>query len=346
MSNPDTDLPGAVSSGGVLTTIAGSQRIATRMAENLLGVARNQERALAAQRRQNLDDYECEQPKYLSHEQKDEQVDNGIDPEILMVGAKLGALYVVKGAVKFAQWAKVFVDHMQRLGVDLECVKPTLKEIYAATSVLVDEETADRMDDLRTVHNFDLSKIGADPNAPAQPAGRIDIPAQSEAEKIFEGLESLQNPSPKEAIQWTLGAERACVHINAGIRNFSDYARAMTEEIGDQIQPYLLCFWEAARRWPGLDVAGMTNSEDSSREHQALLNRTCALKQTFDEEIYNKAKPLFQQAIANIDKPSSDLKEAMRAVVQMVLEKSGAEAAHNMKPYVVRFISEQQSPVV
>lgn len=206
-------------------TVNSGRGIATRMAENLLDVARSQERGLTAQQRHNLGDYECEQPKYLSHEKIDGQVDNGID--------------------------------------------------------------------------------------------------------LF-----------------TLGAERACVHINAGIRNFSDYARAMTEEIGDQIQPYLLCFWEAARRWPGLDVAGMTNPEDSSREYKALLNRTCALKQTFDEEIYNKARPLFQQAIANIDKPSSDLKEAMRAVVQMVLEKSGAEAAHNMKPYVVRFISEQQSPVV
>jgi hypothetical protein len=61
---------------------------------------------------------------------------------------------------------------------------------------------------------------------------------------------------------------------------------------------------------------------------------------TFDEETYAKAKPLFLQAIANLKDAGSDLKEAMRTVVRMVLDKFGAEAAGNMKPYVVRFIEE------
>jgi hypothetical protein len=61
---------------------------------------------------------------------------------------------------------------------------------------------------------------------------------------------------------------------------------------------------------------------------------------SFDEETYAKAKPLFLQAIANLKDAGSDLKEAMRTVVRMVLDKFGAEAAGNMKPYVVRFIEE------
>ncbi len=64
---------------------------------------------------------------------------------------------------------------------------------------------------------------------------------------------------------------------------------------------------------------------------------------SFDEETYAKAKPLFQQAIANLKDASSDLKEAMRTVVRMVLDKFGAQAAQNMKPYVVRFIEETAS---
>lgn len=66
---------------------------------------------------------------------------------------------------------------------------------------------------------------------------------------------------------------------------------------------------------------------------------------TFDEETYAKAKPLFQQAIANLKDASSDLKEAMRTVVRMVLDKFGAQAAQNMKPYVVRFIEETAGKV-
>ncbi len=48
----------ASTSGGGLTITTGPQRIATRMAENLLGVARSQERALAAQLRYRIGDYE------------------------------------------------------------------------------------------------------------------------------------------------------------------------------------------------------------------------------------------------------------------------------------------------
>ena len=64
---------------------------------------------------------------------------------------------------------------------------------------------------------------------------------------------------------------------------------------------------------------------------------------SFDEETYAKAKPLFQAAIANLGEAGQDLREAMRAVVRMVLDKFGAQAAQNMKPYVVRFVSDVQN---
>lgn len=61
---------------------------------------------------------------------------------------------------------------------------------------------------------------------------------------------------------------------------------------------------------------------------------------TFDAETYAKAKPLFQAAVANLGDAGKDIKEAMRAVVRMVLDKFGAQVAQNMKPYVVRFVEE------
>ncbi|MFG0381114.1 PLxRFG domain-containing protein [Pseudomonas sp. zbq_18] len=61
---------------------------------------------------------------------------------------------------------------------------------------------------------------------------------------------------------------------------------------------------------------------------------------TFDEETYAKAKPLFISAVANLRAASADLRDAMRAVVSMVVDRFGAEAAQNMKPYVVRFIGD------
>lgn len=61
---------------------------------------------------------------------------------------------------------------------------------------------------------------------------------------------------------------------------------------------------------------------------------------TFDEDTYKKAKPLFAQAIAHFKDAGQDLKEAMRAVVRLVLDKFGPQVAENMKPYVVRFMED------
>lgn len=64
----------------------------------------------------------------------------------------------------------------------------------------------------------------------------------------------------------------------------------------------------------------------------------------FDEDTYAKAKPLFQAAVANLGDAKADLKEAMRQIVRMVMDKFGAQVAQNMKPYVVRYVEEISTP--
>lgn len=67
------------------------------------------------------------------------------------------------------------------------------------------------------------------------------------------------------------GMTIAGAYIESGVRKFSDYAKAMVEDLGDGVKPYLLSFWEGARNYPGLDNTGMTSVEDSAKEHAALL---------------------------------------------------------------------------
>lgn len=59
-----------------------------------------------------------------------------------------------------------------------------------------------------------------------------------------------------------------------------------------------------------------------------------------DAATYRQAKPLFEQALANMTE--KDTRKAMFAVVKLVVDKFGAEAAAKMKPYVVQFIGEYQ----
>lgn len=126
---------------------------------------------------------------------KSGQLNSGVDPEILMAGAKLGALYTAKGVVKFAQWARAIVSHMQRLGVDPDMVKPALKEIYAATAQRVDDATFDLMDDARAVRGFDLSTLDAQPDGANEALREIDnaVPIEPQQENANDADESQGN---------------------------------------------------------------------------------------------------------------------------------------------------------
>ncbi|AEY69616.1 putative DNA methylase [Erwinia phage PEp14] len=67
------------------------------------------------------------------------------------------------------------------------------------------------------------------------------------------------------------GMTIAGAYIESGMRKFSDYAKAMVDDFGGGVKPYLLSFWEGARNYPGLDTEGMTSVADSAAEHKALL---------------------------------------------------------------------------
>lgn len=91
--------------------------------------------------------------------------------------------------------------------------------------------------------------------------------------------------------------------------------------------------------------AGLTNAIDGLGE---LFGGKGKLGSgpAFDEQTYAKAKPLFLQALKNFKDAANDLREAMRAIVRMVLDKFGAQTAENMKPYVVRFMKDVQDGAV
>lgn len=64
------------------------------------------------------------------------------------------------------------------------------------------------------------------------------------------------------------GMTIAGAHIESGVRKFSDYAKAMIQDFGEGVKPYLLSFWEAARHFPGLDTNGMTDAVQAAKEYE------------------------------------------------------------------------------
>lgn len=86
------------------------------------------------------------------------------------------------------------------------------------------------------------------------------------------------------------GMTIAGAYIEAGIRDFGEYASRMKSDFGDSIVPYLLSFWEGARNYPGLNTDGMTAADKSRELHTKLLGTAnlTAVKPVIGE---NLAKP-------------------------------------------------------
>jgi len=66
------------------------------------------------------------------------------------------------------------------------------------------------------------------------------------------------------------GAELAVFHLEAGARAFADYSRAMVEDLGAKVRPYLRGLYEGARHWPGFDTTGMTPIIEMDAEVAAM----------------------------------------------------------------------------
>lgn len=93
-----------------------------------------------------------------------------------------------------------------------------------------------------------------------------------------------------------IGTEMAVYHIEKGARKFTEYAKAMIEDLGEAIRPYLKAFYNGARDLPEVEANGW--SEDLTPYDEV---------RTID--------------VANFDKPSVD---AM-ATAEMVVKEQEAE---------------------
>ncbi|KZK31995.1 hypothetical protein A4F85_04570 [Delftia sp. GW456-R20] len=116
----------------------------------------------------------------------------------------------------------------------------------------------------------------AETPAQAQPADRFADNKLFTADKVAAARERMRKKlgtlnsgiDPELLVD---GMTIAGAYIESGVRNFTQYAKAMIDDMGDGVKPYLLSFWEGARNYPGLDNAGMTDPAESARQHQALL---------------------------------------------------------------------------
>ncbi|MFA7455807.1 MAG: hypothetical protein WCZ10_15230, partial [Desulfobulbaceae bacterium] len=61
------------------------------------------------------------------------------------------------------------------------------------------------------------------------------------------------------------GFTLAGYYIEGGTRKFADYSKAMINDLGEGIKPYLKAFYDAIRSWPGFNTEGMSTPEQVER---------------------------------------------------------------------------------
>ena len=84
---------------------------------------------------------------------------------------------------------------------------------------------------------------------------------------------------------FSIGAEMAAYHIEAGARSFSAFAKAMINDVGDWVKPYLKSFYMGARNFPGmegyasemdgqevLDATDLSKIHNQDAQPEAVLN--------------------------------------------------------------------------
>ena len=141
-------------------------------------------------------------------------------------------------------------------------------EEAAAIAKAVAESGADNIADMRAV---------AREAAAAKPADNIfaknKIFTQDKVEAARARLKSKLSQlnsgiDPEVMID---GMTIAGAYIEGGVREFSAYAKAMVNDFGDAIKPYLLSFYEGARNYPGLNTEGMSSVDDARRMHTEMI---------------------------------------------------------------------------
>lgn len=193
-----------------------------------------------------------------------------------------------------APFAQTIIKQAQDAGFEVEgdmtaAPKPVTvtKAGAGATAIIIDPSAttlAGRVRQARAESKADVSKPSAEIDTTAKP---VEAPAKSDPfanntlftsdrvaaarERLKKKLSGSQFNSGIDPELLMDGIIIAGGHIESGTRAFTAYAKAMIDDLGDGVKPYLLSFYEAARNYPGLDTQGMTSVSDAKAEFDKLI---------------------------------------------------------------------------
>ncbi len=139
-----------------------------------------------------------------------------------------------------------------------------------------------------------------------------------------------------------IGAELAVGHIERGLTKFADYAKAMLEDVGDVIRPYLKSFYNAVREMPEAEeyAEAMTPYDEVRKFDIANFDKegpkdvVATAKSIVDEQkVEQDVGEIHKQEVA-----AGDLK--LRAATEEDIE-AGKQLYHNGEPVFAVMVTHQ-----
>lgn len=103
------------------------------------------------------------------------------------------------------------------------------------------------------------------------------------------------------------GMQIAGFHLEAGARSFAAFTRAMVEDMGEGIRPYLRAFYNAVRDYPGFDAGGMTPVAEMKDEVSPTVAKTPRAAGESERQILADA---FQQHLTQSSNRFASITEA------------------------------------
>lgn len=125
-----------------------------------------------------------------------------------------------------------------------------------------------------------------------------------------------------------IGAEMAVYHIERGTVKFAEYCKAMVDDLGDVIRPYLKSFYSSARYMPQSIENGL--SERMSPDSEVSQ---------FDVTNFDKSVPDVMQQIENVAKE----KEIEKATSSNDVKKSPSDLFGNSEEYQKKAVQEKEA---
>lgn len=124
-------------------------------------------------------------------------------------------------------------------------------------------------------------------------------------------------------------------HIEGGARKFADFTKAMVNDLGEAIRPYLKSLYLSVRNWPGFDNKGMQTEaevEAAAKQEAPAISLTPATPEELQAQAEaikaaEETKAKEEAAVVQAEKKARDKKEREEREARVVKERADEAAA-------------------